>query len=921
MKKKLGSLFMAVMLAVTPILAPFLSVVTVSAEENPTLKLHYHRDDGNYDDWDVWLWDDGGEGAGYPFVEEDGEMVATKEITPGTTRIGFIVRTSDWTKDFDGDQFVDVSELLSGTVHIYVESGVEGYTKEYSDDAVTGIKLRTAKYNDDGTVTVTMTGNIDGDASDAFSVTGKEGEIDISDVTESANSVYTITLEQELNLSKSYTIIFEEVEYDIVMPSIYSTASFEEEYTYNGNDQGAVWTENGTSFRVWAPTAESVTLNLYESGQGDADDLIEEIEMTPDVNGTWIAQKDGDLRGVYYTYSVVVDGVQREACDPYARTTGVNGERAMVINLDETDPEGWDNDVNPHAGENINDAVIYELHIRDLSVGEDSGIDNAGKFLGLTETGTKTAGGVSTGIDHIKDLGITHLHLLPIYDFGSVDETNIQNNPYNWGYDPVNYNVPEGSYSTDPYNGEVRVKELKQAVKALHDNGISVVMDVVYNHVYSASDFCFNKIVPDYFSRVDENGAYSSGSGCGNDTASERSMVRKYIVDSVCYWADEYHIDGFRFDLVGLLDTETVNAIIEEVHKEHPDVIFYGEGWTMTTELTKSGYTMATQLNSQYTPEFAYFNDTIRDGLKGSVFDDKDLGYASGKSGMESTISRCFIGADTWCGSPSQTVNYASCHDNLTLFDHLQTARPEADEATLIRMNNLAAAVYLTAEGVPFMQAGEEMLRTKVKDDGTFDSNSYSSGDKINCLKWSDLEKDNYSQVFEYYKGLIAFRKAHGALRLASAQEVAAAVTQVEGLDANVIAFDIQGGMNGESAEEIFVIFNSNEAVTTVTLPDGTWNVCINAEKAGTEVLDTVTGGSVTVEPISAMVLVKADGEEASPLDTTADTTPDTTADTVTDATADENNSSNIALIIGIIAALGIAAGFGIIGIKNKKKS
>ena len=908
MKKQAYSLFLALLLFLAPFYTLLSHVMTVSAEENPTLKLHYHREDGSYEGWDVWLWDEGGEGAAYPFEEEEGEMVATKEITPDATKIGFIVRTQDWTKDFDGDQFIDVS----GTVHVYVESGVEGYTKEYDDDVVTGIKIRSAVYDDEErTVMVTMTGAIEGDVEGVFSVSGKEGEAAVSGVKELSAGTYLVTLEQELDAAKSYKISYKGTDYDIYLPSVYSTAAFEDAYTYGGDDLGAVWSEEETAFRVWAPTAESVMLNLYESGDASKDDSIERLEMTADVNGTWTVQKDGDIKGVYYTYSVTIDGVEREACDPYARTTGVNGARAMVIDLDGTDPEGWADDANPHAGKAINDAVIYELHVRDLSAGADSGIENAGKFLGLAETGTTTASGIPTGLDHMKDLGVTHVHLLPIYDFGSVDETGASGSPYNWGYDPVNYNVPEGSYATDPYQGDVRVKELKQAVKGLHDNGISVVMDVVYNHVYSAADFCFNKIVPDYFSRTDKNGAYSNGSGCGNDTASERSMVKKYIVDSVSYWADEYHIDGFRFDLVGLLDTETINAIIEEVHKDHPDVIFYGEGWTMSTALTKGGYTLATQVNSEQTPEFAYFNDTIRDGLKGSVFDAADLGYASGRTGIENAITRCFLGADTWCSSPSQTVNYASCHDNLTLFDHLQTSRPEADEAALIKMNNLAAAVYITAEGVPFMQAGEEMLRTKVKDDGTFDSNSYSSGDLINALKWSDLEKEAYAQVYEYYKGLIAFRKAHDVLRLGSAEEVAASVKTVEDLDANVLAFDIRGG---ESAEQLFVIFNANETETSVTLPDGTWNVYINAEKAGTEILDTVTGGSLTVEPVSAMILIKT-GDAVSAADQTADTSENTeteSANAADDTPAKRAGSNKPALFIGIAAAIaggGLALG------------
>ena len=906
MKRKVSAFLIAMALLVTQILASAPRAMAAEAGGDLILKVHYHREDANYDDWTVWLWElGGGDAIDAPLVDEDGEMVATMTVTPGITSVGYIVRQPDWTKDVDMDQFIDISEMVSGTVHIYVESGVEGYTKEYGDDAVLGTKLRSAVYNHDGTLTVTMTGEIEGGLDGVFSVEGKDGGVTVSGVTEgSGEFTYIVTLAQELDPFKSYSITYDGSQYKVSIPSIYSTEDFEKEYTYTGDDLGAVWTKDATTFRVWAPTAQSVTLNLFASGKSYEDDKTEEIEMAPDVNGTWVASKSGDLNGVYYTYTVVVDGNAAEACDPYARTTGVNGVRAMVIDLDSTDPEGWESDVNPHAGESINDAIIYELHIRDLSVDASSGIENAGKFLGLTEAGTKTPGGVSTGLDHMKELGITHLHLLPIYDFGSVNETHTTPD-FNWGYDPVNYNVPEGSYSTDPYNGEVRVKELKQTVKVLHENGISVVMDVVYNHVQDAGQFCFNKIVPGYFSRINDDGSYSNGSGCGNDTASERAMVKKFIVDSVCYWADEYHIDGFRFDLVGLLDTQTINEIVSEVHKDHPDVIFYGEGWTMSTNVTKEGYTMATQVNSQETPGFAYFNDTIRDGLKGSVFDDLDKGYASGKSGLEGTLSNCFLGADSWCISPSQTVNYASCHDNLTLFDHLQTARPEAAKEDLIRMNNLAAAFYMMAEGVPFLQAGEEMLRTKVNSDGTFNSNSYNAGDEVNSLKWTDLEDESYQEVFEYYKGLIAFRKAHGALRLTTAQDVASAVSVVSGLDANVMAFDIKGGVNGETAEELFIIFNANEASTTVALPEGKWNVYINGEKAGTQALSTISDGSAVVEPVSAMVLVKEDAPVSSQ------------GSAVTGTAADGGSAG---LITGIVVVAVLVCGGGVFAVLNKKR-
>ena len=636
--------------------------------------------------------------------------------------------------------------------------------------------------------------------------------------------------------------------------SYYSSADFETQYTYDGDDLGATWSKESTFFRLWAPTAESVKINLYESGHPEAEDLIEQIEMTADVNGTWIATVPGDLNGVYYTYSVTVNGATREACDPYARTTGVNGLRAMVIDLRSTDPEGWDTDTDPHYGNSIVDAVIYELHVRDLSANENSGIANKGKFLGLIESGTTTPGGNPTGLDHMKNLGITHLHLLPSYDYASVDETN-PDAAFNWGYDPVNYNVPEGSYSTDPYDGFVRVREMKQMVKGLHDNGISVVMDVVYNHVYNAEDFCFNRIVPGYFSRISDDGVYSNGSICGNDTASERSMVKKYIVDSVKYWADEYHIDGFRFDLAGLIDTETINACIEEVHKTHPNVIFYGEGWNMGTQVTKEGYTMTTQANSSLVPGFSFFSDTVRDSIRGSNSNASKQGYVAGGGGFTSAIRDTFMGKATWCKSPTQTINYASCHDGYTLFDRLMLCMPNTTMEDLIRANNLSAAIILTSQGTPFFQAGEDMLRTKPLPEGGWDHNSYKSPDSINSIRWNYLDDTLFREVSDYYAGLIAFRKAHPALRMRSAEEVAEHVTMLPGLEFNVVACHITSGANGE-ANEIVAIFNPRNAATTVELPEGIWNIYVSGNKSGTEVLGTAEG-SVTVDSVTACVLVK----------------------------------------------------------------
>lgn len=634
------------------------------------------------------------------------------------------------------------------------------------------------------------------------------------------------------------------------MHELYSTAAFESEYTYHGRDLGATWTAKKTVFRLWAPTAEEVRVCLYQSGNPHTDDLLEQVPMTPDVNGTWTAQCQGDRNGQYYTYLVMVDGQMSECCDPYARTTGVNGERAMILDLDATNPDGWEQDSDPHAGLSITDAVIYELHIRDLSMHRSSHIQNKGRFLGLTETGTKTKGGHPTGLDHIRELGITHLHLLPVFDYGFTDEAR-RKPQYNWGYDPVNFNVPEGSYATDPFHGAVRVKEMKQMVKALHDNGISVVMDVVYNHVYDAGSFCFNQIVPGYFSRIDPEGRYSNGSFCGNDTASERSMVRKYIVDSVCYWAEEYHIDGFRFDLVGLIDVVTINDIIHTVHASHPNVIFYGEGWSMNTILTKPGYDLCVHDNSHLVPGFSFFSDTLRDLMRGSVFYDDVPGYVTGAVCSREELEACFMGVPSWAAQPCQSINYVSCHDNHTLFDRIALTAPEAPRETQIRMNQLAAAFTILSQGVPFMQAGEELLRTKPGKHGGFEHNSYRSPDKVNAIKWDTLNYPEYQQTLSYYKGLIAFRKAHPGLRLRTREEVFRQVHPLPWENPHCAAFHIDEQLN-----EILVLFNADTDAVFHTLPEGSWEVHIQDDTVGTQALGTVQD-SITVSAVSTTVLVR----------------------------------------------------------------
>ena len=939
MKKRVFVVLLALIMVLTPLCG---GIQALAQSSWITVRLHYARPDGQYEGWQLWSWDPNGadvydaSGAvntGIPFYYEEGtdEVVFTVKVKTGTTKIGYIFRYGEWeAKDVEHDQFVNLTGILSGTVDFYVTSGVPTQPDAnvtpsveelvasghmvLGDDVVEGVVVTSGIYdpsNNDGDpeIRVVMSSKLDYIIDlDTFTVYNSDGEVPIV-AARVANLSYYLVLGQELDLTRSYFVSFEGQEYEVTMPDFYSSAGFESAYTYTGDDLGQTYTKEATTLRVWSPLAQAVQVNLYHSGDPAQEQApYQVVPMTQDVQGTWTATLEGDMDGVYYTYSVTTDTDVKEACDPYARATGVNGDRAMIIDLDATDPAGWDTDTNPFEG-GYTDAVLYELHVRDASMDDSSGVSDElkGTYLGLIQSGTKTSAGTATVLDHMVDLGVTHVHLLPVYDFATVDESKMDDdtvNHFNWGYDPKNYNVPEGSYSTDPYNGEVRVREFKQMVQGLHEAGLAVVMDVVYNHVYSSSNFCFNKIVDGYFSRPNSN-----GSGCGNDTASERAMVRKYIIDSINYWVEEYHIDGFRFDLVGLLDTQTVNDIVESVHAEHPDVIFYGEGWTMSTSWTKEDIIGATQVNSKKTPGFAYFSDTIRNAVKGGTYGGVSKGFISGASSNTAELYACYKGLPSWCSSPAQSVNYISCHDNNTLFDHISMVAGDTTQEQKIAMNKLGAAFYMTSQGIPFFQAGEEFLRSKPNGDGTYNENSYNAGDQINSLKWSDLDDPAYQDVYQYYKGLIAFRKAHPALRMSNAAQVNSTVFQLTGMAANVVGYQIMPGANGEE-ESIVSIFNANRASATVTLPEGNWAVYINGETAGTQVLQVVTG-QVTVEALSPLVLVSTDAPVSDTQAPGDDTTNDPGGDTAQD-------SLNWALIVGIVLGAIVLIALAVFAFKKK---
>lgn len=646
---------------------------------------------------------------------------------------------------------------------------------------------------------------------------------------------------------------------------IFSTKEFEAANHYQGDDLGAVWTGEETRFRVWAPTAEQVVLNLYKTG--DQNDLYLKVPMRKAVHGTWIVAVDGDLNGTYYTYSVTVNGETNEAVDPYAKAAGVNGKRGMVVNLTATDPEGFKSEKKPEFG-NATDAVIYELHIRDFSIDPSSGMVHKGKYLAFTETGTKNAHGEATGLDYLKELGITHVHLLPAFDYKTIDETRLDVAQFNWGYDPQNYNVPEGSYSTDPYHGEVRIREFKQMVQALHRAGIRVIMDVVYNHTMDNKESNFHRIVPGYYHRFTPEGAFSNASGCGNETASERIMMRKFIIDSVVYWAKEFHIDGFRFDLMGIHDIRTMNELRKALDEVEPGLLVYGEGWTGGMSPLPD-WERALKINvRQLDSGIAAFNDNIRDGIKGSVFEHDETGFISGRNGMEDTIKFGVVAATghewidypkvlysngPWALEPTQCVNYTSAHDNLTLWDKITLSTPNDIHEERVKMNLLSAAIILTSQGIPFFQAGEEFLRSKpLNEEGTkFDENSYASSDRINSLKWNSITE--HKEVVDYYKGLIAFRRNHSALRMTTTEELETHLRFLKWLEPNLIAFLISHPAEGE----ICVIYNANKNFKLVHVPEGDWRVYVKGNRAGNEVLDTHTGGVVYIEPISAVVMVR----------------------------------------------------------------
>lgn len=638
--------------------------------------------------------------------------------------------------------------------------------------------------------------------------------------------------------------------------------SFRDDPLYNGKDLGVNYSRIKTAFKIWAPNAVAVKLRLYSAGNGGSP--LRTISLTKKDQGIWETVVNQNLKNQYYTFQVNENGNWLlEKPDIYAKAVGVNGARGMVVDLASTNPANWKQDQKPKL-ENFTDIVIYELHIRDLSISKNSGIQHKGKFLGLTETGTKSPDGESTGLDHIKELGVTHVHLLPSFDFNSVDETKPELNQYNWGYDPLNYNVPEGSYSTNPYDGNVRIREFKQMVQAMHAKGLRVILDVVYNHTSDIKNSNFTQFAPGYFYRHNPDGSYSDATGCGNETASEKAMMRKFMIESVVYWAKEYHLDGFRFDLMGVHDIKTMNALSDSLHKIDPTIFIYGEGWTAGASPLPEDE-RAVKKNTLKLTKIAAFSDDIRDGLRGDFSDVKAKGFVSGAPGLAESV-KFGIAASTlhpqinyqavnhskapWANEPYQTINYASCHDDNTLFDRLKISNPNASEDDLIKMDKLSNAIVLTSQGVTFLHAGSEMLRTK---QGI--ANSYNSPDSINELDWG--RKKKYKAVFNYYKQLIAFRKNHPAFRMASASMIRQHLKFTENNDPNLIEYQLSNHANGDQWKDILVFLNGNRKDITVNLPTGNWVLVGNGDKIDEKGIQKITSSTMVLPATCAYFLYK----------------------------------------------------------------
>lgn len=826
----------------------FQNVKAVSNLKTTEIIVHYKEQSGNTKDWNLWMWGENANGKSYEFTGEDefGKYAKIK-IDGDYNRVGFIIRTNEWEKD-GGDRWIE--NIKDGRAEVWILSGDE---KVYNSKPSSDLTIQKATIDSFNEITVTTN----------VPFNSKEQKIEIEGIKikeinpfdknggDITNKVKIIT-EQKIDLKQTYKVKIENLAYtNTEIGKVIRSEEFDKLFYYSGNDLGNIYSPQHTKFRVWAPTASEAKLVTYKKWN---DKIGTEINMQQGEKGTWKAEIKGNQKGLFYTYKVKIGDKWTEAVDPYVRAASVNGDKGVVIDLNETNPKKWKANKKPEF-KKPEDAIIYELHVRDLSIQPESGIKQKGKYLGVTEKGTKGPEGVKTGLDHMKDLGVTHVQFLPIFDYASVNEETLNEPQYNWGYDPKNFNVPEGSYSTNPYEPTVRITELKQMIQVLHDNNLRVVMDVVYNHMYNAAESNFHKLVPGYYYRYNEDGTFANGTGVGNDTASERKMMRKFMVDSVTYWAKEYNLDGFRFDLMGIHDYETMNEIRKAVDQIDPSIILHGEGWDLNTPLAAE--LKANQKNAEKMKGIAHFNDNIRDGLKGSVFEEKENGFVNGKQNMGDRIKKGITaGVDYDTNSstyqdPEQVLTYVEAHDNHTLWDKLELTNPGDSAEVRKQMHKLSSSILLTSQGIPFLHAGQEFMRTKYGD-----HNSYKSPDSINQMDW--LRRAAYNNEVDYMKGLIDLRKKYPAFRMTSTEQIKKHISFIDA-PKNVIAYSIDGKGNGNKNENFMVAHNANRESVDITLPSkGPWKVLVDGKQAGSKTLYVVHNNKIKVPALSSFVLKTA---------------------------------------------------------------
>ncbi|GCE31729.1 pullulanase [Dictyobacter alpinus] len=822
---------------------------------NVSVKVHYSRPDGVYDRWNLWMWTvdsagTGHNGASYNFNTQDAYGVVADLSVPSdtgqtapTAQVGFIVRKGDWeAKDVDMNRFINVAAgqteiwLVSGDPNVYTslsdaqDAQKPRVSNAYLEARQTVVaKLSTPISFPYAAADVTVTDTTMGKAIPVTGIVPQTGN------ASSPADLVTITLGVAPDVTHKLELGLKDIKANVITPRNVLNDSL---YTYTGNDLGNHYTPLFTTFRIWAPTASDVKVQLFNSETGA---ITKTVPLRKAEKGTWKGLAIGNLKNWYYLYQVTVLGETQTAVDPYATAIAVNGTRTMIADLKATNPGGWRSDRHQTQA-HPEDAVIYELHTRDFTINPNSGVKNNGKFLGFTETNTKGPDGVSTGVSSLKELGVTDVQIMPAYGFASIDET--RNDQYNWGYDPRNYNVPEGAYATDPH-GTTRITEFKQMVQSLHKQGIGVIMDVVYNHTFSTKISDFDKIVPGYYYRTDFSGSYTNGSGTGNEIAAERPMVQKFIRDSVKYWVNEYHVDGFRFDLMALLGVDTMKKVAQDLHTINPGIQIHGEPWTGGTSALPEDQLLTK--GKQKGLKLAVFNDNLRNGLDGNVFDRSAQGFATGATGLTDVIKKGVEGSiNDFTASPRETINYITSHDNMTLWDKIAASNPDDSVTDRIKMDELAQAVVMTSQGIPFMQGGEEMLRSKGGND-----NSYQAGDAVNQFDWS--LKAQHKDVFSYYSGLIKLRTSHPAFRMTSAEQIKQHLAFLNS-PANTIAFMLKDHANHDAWKNIIVVYNPNKTSAEVALPNGNWKMVATDNKIGQQVLGQATG-NVAVAPISTMVL------------------------------------------------------------------